>query len=178
MATLDSASSLPAAVQELVEKEAIREVFARCFRGSDRESPEIVETCHPPEANINLGIYNGPASEFFAGTADFRSAMLAVVHHVGQSNIELAGDVAAGETYVIATYVLPGPDGPRTTMLMARYLDRFEKRDGEWLIADRFVAFDAELNLEGGVPAMPPEPNWGHRDESDPSYELFASLKR
>lgn len=178
MATLDTASSVPAAVQELLEKEAIREVIVRCFRGSDREVHELAESCHPPEGNINLGIYNGPARDFFAGTADFRAPLLAVHHQIGQSNIELNGDAAVGETYCIATYVLPGEDGPTTTVLMTRYLDRFEKRDGEWKIADRLVAFDAQVNVPGGLPALAPEENWGRRDESDPSHELFASLRR
>jgi len=177
MATLDTASSLPAAVQELLEKEAIRELLSRCFRGSDRENAELAESCHPPDGNINLGIYDGPARDFFQGTAAFRAPMLAVIHHIGQSRIEVEGDSAVGETYVIATYVLPGEGEPQTTMLMARYLDKFEKRDGEWKIADRLVAFDAQLNVEGGVPTMAPEQNWGHRDESDPSYSLFASLQ-
>ncbi|WCB92098.1 hypothetical protein DSM104299_00783 [Baekduia alba] len=61
---------------------------------------------------------------------------------------------------------------------MTRYLDRFEKRDGEWTIADRVVAFDAQLNVPGGLPALAPEPNWGRRDETDASHALFASLKR
>jgi hypothetical protein len=178
MTTFESASSVPAAVQELLEKEAIRDLISRCFRGSDREAPAIAESCHPPDGNINLGIYNGAASEFFAGTAAFRAPMLAVLHHIGQSRIEVAGDVAAGETYVIATYVMPGEGEPQTTVLMTRYLDRFEKRDGEWKIADRLVAFDAQLDIAGGLPNMAPEENWGRRDESDPSYELFASLRR
>src|SRR4051794_33094403 len=119
MTTSDFAASIPAAVQDLLEKEAIRELLVRCFRGSDRELPELAESCHPPEGNINLGIYNGPARDFFEGTAQFRAPLRAVHHHIGQSHIELNGDVATGETYVIATYVLPG-DEPTTTVLMTR----------------------------------------------------------
>ncbi|WCB91784.1 hypothetical protein DSM104299_00461 [Baekduia alba] len=176
MATLDSASAVPAALQALIEKEAIRELLARCFRGSDRELQALAESCHPPDGNINLGIYNGPVSGFFAGTAAFRAPMLAVHHHIGQSTIELDGDAAVGETYVLATYVLPGADGPQTTVLMTRYLDRFEKRGGEWKITDRRVAFDAQLDVPGGPPTMAPEQVWGSRDDSDPSHALFASL--
>jgi hypothetical protein len=176
MASLDSAAPLPAAVQALVEKEAIRDLLGRCFRGADRELPALAESCHPPDGNINLGIYNGSAREFFAGTEKFRAPMLAVHHHIGQSNIELDGDTAVGETYVLATYVAPGADGPLTTVLMTRYLDRFEKRDGEWKITDRRVAFDAQLDVPGGLPTMAPEQVWGSRGDSDPSHALLASL--
>jgi hypothetical protein len=178
MATHDPEPPVPAALQALLDKDAIRDLLARCFRGSDRENQALAESCHPPDGNIDLGIYNGPASEFFEGTAAFRAPMLAVHHHIGQSTIELDGDVAVGETYVVATYVLPGVDGPQTTALLARYLDRFERRDGEWKIADRRVAFDAQLNVAGGLPALAPEQNWGRRDDGDPSFALLASLGR
>ena len=66
----------------------------------------------------------------------------ATTHFNGQSTIQLDRDQATGETYCIAHH-LKGDDGKRTLMLASiRYLDRFVKRDGTWLFAERKLMVD------------------------------------
>lgn len=62
----------------------------------------------------------------------------------GNVFIKFEGDVAYCESYVIGSHRLT-IDGVLQDMTgLARYVDRFEVRDGKWKIADRFVVFDKD----------------------------------
>ena len=171
MATLETAT-LPAAVQALLDKEAIREVIVRFCRGWDRLERDLVQSCYHPGAVDNHGIYNGPAEDFFDEWAAHPMAR-AIHHHLGQTTIELDGDTATTETYCLATVVGNPDEGTDTRLIMCRYLDRFEKRDGEWKIADRHLAFDADVPVADGFPARLPR---GEPRDPGPERLLAPSL--
>jgi prophage maintenance system killer protein len=64
-------------------------------------------------------------------------------HFVGQSTIfTLTGDRATGEAYCLAHHVTV--DGAKRRLMLAslRYLDRFMKRNGAWLFAERKLYVD------------------------------------
>ncbi len=54
-----------------------------------------------------------------------------------------------------------------------RYIDRFERRDGVWKIADRLVVLDL-TRTDAASPPFGDVPGWnftwGRRDMSDPVY--------
>jgi hypothetical protein len=53
-----------------------------------------------------------------------------------------------------------------------RYVDRLEKRDSEWRIADRIVVYDSERTIPVNTESAPlGDWNYGRRDRDDPSYE-------
>ncbi len=175
MATPETLSSAPAGLQELLDKEAIREVIYRFCRGNDRRDREMMQSCFHPDAIDDHGVYSGPALGFYDAMAELDARVRAIHHLVGQSIIEVAGDHAAGETYATAT--IDGLlDDDEVLMLTVRYIDRFERRDGEWKIADRFVAFDTATTAPGRVPDQP-ERNLGRRDRDDRSHAVFAELR-
>ena len=61
-------------------------------------------------------------------------------HHISNFTFEIEGDVAHCESYVITTLL---PKGSETaTIGGARYIDRFERRNGEWRIAHREAVMD------------------------------------
>src|SRR3984893_13353315 len=67
----------------------------------------------------------------------------ATTHFLGQSTIfTLTGDRGTGETYCLAHHVTV--DGGRRRLMVAslRYLDRFAKMDGAWLVAERRLYVD------------------------------------
>ena len=66
------------------------------------------------------------------------------MHFVGPPRIRRAGDSAKVDTYCVAHHVSrPDAEGRQTDMVLGlRYVDRFECRDGQWLIAARVCAFD------------------------------------
>jgi ketosteroid isomerase-like protein len=164
------------ALQVLLDKDAIRDVISRFCRGCDRRDAEMMASCYHPEAIDDHGMYYGPGVQFFEANEEVDAQVRALHHNLGQSIIEVEGDVAAAETYAIATIDgLPGSE--ETVLLNVRYVDRFERRDGEWRIAHRFVAFDSEMRVAGGVPSFIPEKNHGRRDREDASHAVFAAVR-
>ncbi|MGW1786400.1 nuclear transport factor 2 family protein [Streptomyces sp. NPDC002143] len=169
MSVENAESAIPfAVVQELLDKEAIRDVIYRFCRGADRMERDLVQSCYHSDAIDHHGPYHGPGHGFY-DAANAIEIPKVMHHHVGQTYIQLEGHVAKVETYCLATFI---PDSGDVSTWVVRYLDRFEKRDGEWKIAHRFVAFDTILG-EGGMGAMP-ENSYGHRDRTDYSHTLFA----
>lgn len=172
MTTSATPTPVPAALQELLDKEAIREVIYRFCRGNDRRDGEMMKSCFHPDATDDHGLYCGPAQGYFEASKE-RDARVRAIHHlVGQTLVEVAGDAAAAETYATATIDGFVGDGEVLT-LTVRYLDRFERRAGEWKISDRFVAFDTSSTAPGQMPQR----NLGRRDDEDRSFALFAGLR-
>jgi hypothetical protein len=69
-------------------------------------------------------------------------------HILGQSLINVDGDSAGAETYYIAVTRDTGADGePRCNQLGGRYIDRLERRGGEWRIKHRICLRDWSMSL-------------------------------
>lgn len=129
---------------ELLDREAIRDCLYRYCRGIDRADEAALRSAYWPDATDRHGPYRGPVEGFFAWAADVFRTDSRNVHHVTNILIEFAGpDRAAVETSFGALQRGPGPDGiVRQFHLAGRYADRFEKRGGEWRVADRTVIYD------------------------------------
>jgi hypothetical protein len=77
----------------------------------------------------------GPALARFERTSHFLGNMLI--------DVDLAKDVARAETYAVAYHRYHDEERRATDMTAGlRYVDRFERRDGEWRIARRVCAFE------------------------------------
>ena len=63
-------------------------------------------------------------------------------HILGQTLIALKGTTALAETHVAAYHRVDVGSQERDTVIGGRYLDRLEKRDGEWRIAQRTMLYD------------------------------------
>ena len=58
-------------------------------------------------------------------------------------DVDLSRDVALSETYAVAFHRYTDPDGYPTDMWAGlRYVDRFERRDGQWRIRRRVCAYE------------------------------------
>lgn len=131
-------------LQELIDREAIRDCIHRYCRGIDRADEAALRSSYWPNATDRHGAYQGPVEGFF----DWVKAAWATgprnIHHVGNILIEFRGDGrAAVETYWLAFQRGTGADGVvRQVMMSGRYCDLFEKRDEEWRVAERVVAYD------------------------------------
>jgi ketosteroid isomerase-like protein len=163
----------PAPIRELIDKEAIRTALARFCRGVDRGDMQALQSVYHPDALENHGDFVGSAADWMLLALDVAPRHFSVMHHsLGASNIELDGDVAAVETYFSAGCVIRDPDGtdPVVTTIHGRYVDRFERRDGFWRIANRLVVKD----FREVRPISDPEENYpkGRWGEADPVYEI------
>jgi len=133
-------------LRALTDREEIRDVLARYFRGVDRADWELVRACYHDDALDQHGpLFDGKASDFVDWVSAWLPQRFAMTMHVGgQSLIDLDGDVAQSETYAVAFHrTHPDEDGVASDLTVAaRLLDRFERRDGVWRIAHRRLIDD------------------------------------
>lgn len=161
-------------LQELLDKEEIRQAMYAYARGTDRCHRELIVDAYHEDAWDDHGNFRG-GRELVADTIVGRGATAPTsMHHLGNMLIELLGDVANVETYFMASQVLERDGRSFTRMRAGRYLDRFERRDGQWRIARRQVVDDwSRLDeVVATAPTITAECNHGTRDSTDPSFEL------
>ena len=99
-------------------------------------------------------------------------------HFVGQQLVEVNGEVAWHESYCRAYHrTRPMDEAPAAdSILNIRYVDRMERRSGEWRIAARVVVVDsARTDPVVGDPDVGTEWVLGSRDRTDPSYRRSAA---
>jgi hypothetical protein len=137
-----------ARVQELLDREQIRDCLYRYCRGVDRDDEAALRSAYWPDATDQHGIYSGDVEGFFQWASRYRKVMTRSLHQVSNILIEFRPGGAAVESYWSAYQISPRPlpDGGwgaiEATTLAGRYADWFEKRNGEWRIARRLVIFD------------------------------------
>jgi ketosteroid isomerase-like protein len=131
-------------ISELAAKDAIRTVLHRYCRAIDRCDAELLAGVYHEGAVVDHG-EPGLASDFQRHVfTQLRASWTATQHLIGNVLIELDGDTAFSEAYFIAHHVTRTPAGqlPTLVALGGRYVDRFERRDGAWRIADRVLVKD------------------------------------
>ena len=86
------------------------------------------------------------------------------LHLLDVNNVEIEGDTAHSECYVL--FSQRRRDGEGLDFGGARYLDRLERRDGEWRIAARKLIIDWTARAEAMVFADIPEYESGTKDRT------------
>lgn len=133
--------STPAPLQALLDREAIRDCLFRYCRGIDRADEPALRSAYWEDATDCHGAWNGSAQGFIAQALQRLRQGGRRVHQVNNIAIALHGDVAAVESSFFALQA-PADAPAKRTLLCGRYLDRFERRAGEWRIAARTVVYD------------------------------------
>lgn len=113
-----------------------------------------------PDAEIDLGFFKGNGAE----TADFLIANAALserrLHATSNTLLDIAGDRALADSCCITHAVSANEQGQHVwQVFFGRYLDRLERRGGEWRFAERRFVLnfhhsgnDAESPLLAAVP--------------------------
>lgn len=161
-------------IQQLLDKQAIRDAIMRYCRGVDRCDPELISSAYYPDAIDEHGHRTFTGDAVGQGIADWVRPFLRCMHHVTNQTIQIDGDAAGCESYY-AVWQLEEHEGEeRVLQALGRYVDRFERRDGEWKIAHRIVVGEI-------VRYLPPESfpvdaitDRGRRDHTDPSYAVLG----
>jgi SnoaL-like domain len=133
------------AMRMLLDKQEITEVLARYCRAIDRLDEELLRSVYWPDGYDDHMSFAGPVAEFIPeAIRSCASIFKSTVHSISNILIEVDGDVADSETYFISfnrlSQLRDGREYDRITC--ARYIDRFERRHGEWRIARRLVVTD------------------------------------
>lgn len=131
-------------LQQLLDREAIRDCIYRYCRGIDRADEAALRASYWPDATDSHGAYKGSAEGFIQAALGIFKTNPRNIHQVSNILIEfLDPEHAAVETYFSALQRAAGKDGVVGQVFLAgRYVDLFEKRDGEWRVAERTVVYD------------------------------------
>lgn len=136
-----SLEDLQLLVERLLDREAIRDCLARYSRGVDRFDRDLLLSAYHPDAIDDHGKFLGDPVAFWEWAFDQHSRVhLSHQHYLSTHNCEIEGDAAHAETYYI--FASMNREGAPMSMTGGRYIDRFEKRDGEWRIAYRICTRD------------------------------------
>lgn len=166
----------PGTLEELLDRQQIADVIHRYARGIDRLDLELVRSCYHPDAYDDHGALQGNVDEFLAGAADFLPRWTATQHFMGNMLIELDGERARAETYAVAYHRREDAEGNgRDDVMGIRYVDRFEKRHGEWRIAHRVIAMEwRRVDPVAGARGRGKVGTWGRRDRDDVLYRIMT----
>jgi hypothetical protein len=136
-----SLDALHAMVEELHDRQAIKDCLMRYARGVDRFDRDLLLSAYHADAVDDHGKFLGGPTEFWDWAFGQHSRVhLSHQHYIVNHTCELDGDTAHTETYYV--FVSMNREGPAMSMTGGRYIDRFEKRDGEWRIAYRICTRD------------------------------------
>lgn len=127
-------------VDELIARQQITDLVGRYMRGLDRLDAALLRATFHDDAQTDYGFYKGGPDGFVAMAMGALRDHLANHHMIGQVAIELDGDVADvayGEVYFQAFHRLLRAGEPRDLFIAGRYVDRYERRAGEWKLAYR-----------------------------------------
>ncbi len=171
----------------LEDREAIREVLAAYAHAIDRRRWGMMEHLFHHDAMFRFGEIEGDWRSFVGQARALIDPCLATQHQLGQSLFAFEGDeVCHTETYMTAMHTIPAgfpmpevfPDKGEiySAVVAGRYVDRFEKRDDEWRIAQRTGLYDwREFRVAEGVDLSDTPPGAsGFHDERDPSTPVAA----
>ena len=133
------------ALERLVVEAEIRRVVLRYCRGIDRMDRELVRSCYHHDARDVHGSFDGGVDEFLDWVWRLLARYDATAHYVANQLVELDAedaDRAGVETYGVAVHRAASGEPHLNLTTGFRYLDRFERRDGEWRIAHRVAVAD------------------------------------
>ena len=133
--------NLEAMVQELYDRQAIHDLVVKYCRAVDRMDREMLLSVYHPDAIDDHGHFTGSAEGFIDWAFGYHGTYQhAHQHIVANHTCELDGDVAHAETYWI--FAGRNAEGAALSLGGGRYIDRFERRNGEWRIALRKCVVD------------------------------------
>ncbi len=168
-------------VETMLARQDIHDVLSRYARGVDRADEALLRSCyHDGAIEEHANAYSGPADAYIGDAVKRIRKMGVMAHYLCNTHIDLDGDVAYVETYVLTFARFDNAGARVDTLTGGRLCDRFEKRDGEWRIAHRKMTFDWNRDMEeaeGWCLGMfkPDDPRMvmGRKDEQDLSYARF-----
>ena len=131
-------------LQSLLDQQAIRDCVARYCRGVDRLDPELIRSAYHPDGYDDHGDLKGGRDEYIEKLVPLlRANYVSTSHNIANQYIEIDGDRALSESYLIAVHVTESAGTQFQEIVFGRYIDNFEKRDGEWRIAHRICVIDS-----------------------------------
>ena len=146
MVTDTAIEQLQRDVRYLKDRQSILDCIARHARGHDRHDVELLSSAYHQDGVDEHGYAINAGAQY----AQWANAVHAAGSRLHLHNItqlytcEIEGDVAHCESYVLVG--LLNNDEKSARLINGRYIDRLERRDGEWKIALRRCTVDLLLS--------------------------------
>ena len=180
MGTDDQLERLQRDVRYLMDRQAILDCIARHARGHDRHDVELLAAAYHQDGVDEHGyaINAGPKYAEWANAAHNAGARLHL-HNITTHICEIDGDVAHCESYVLVG--LLNHDEKSARLINGRYIDRMERRNGEWKIALRRSTVDLLISGDASILKAPMFIEQGYikgmQDKRDLCYQRPLTLE-
>lgn len=128
----------------LLAERAISRVILAYSRAVDRYDFDALADCYWPEGTDDHGSFRGSAAEFVEWNKGALARFDMTNHFLGNMLIDVDLDAgrARAETYAVAYHRYTDDAGQLTDMTAGlRYVDVFERRQGQWRILERVIAY-------------------------------------
>lgn len=163
-----------ARLQQLLDRQDIYDCLVRFSRGMDRFDRDLFLSAFHDDAILSAGEYvAGPAAIYDWASELHEQGQVATQHCLFNHTCDIDGDTAHSEIY----YQFIGRNRDASNWIAGgRYIDRLERRKGEWKIAFRTNA----IEWSGQLPTLPvpfsdvPDLHLNGlpaRSKEDPSYQ-------
>lgn len=174
-------AALESELQELRDREAIREGIHRYCQAVDRCDLEMLKSCYWPDGYDDHGFFGGNAHDFAEYVIPCLEQVDSSMHSITNTRFQFDGDRCACTSQWHVVHRLAHEQGFTDFLHQGRYLDVWEKRAGEWKILHRIIAgdFDRWIHTPDIRSAMAGSPNAtlrGSRGAGDPGNLWFGVL--
>jgi|SRR5271170_6123264 len=140
-------------MRKLLDRQAILDCVHRFFRGLDRRDESALNSAVFADAVLDYGnLFRGDREALMrALNGPGEEAWSASQHHLTNHLVDFdaGGASAHGESYALV--FMRRRDGSGIDMTGARYIDRYERREGVWKIAARVFLWEMDLQAATGV---------------------------
>jgi hypothetical protein len=163
-------------VRDLADRQAITDLIYRYCRSMDRIDVELGYSIWHDDAVADYGaeVYQGSGRGFIDFVCEQHRGTLTHVHQVTNILIDLDGDRAGSESYVVSDLRAGRGEQVKQITTWGRYIDQWSRRNGRWGI-DKRIAIRDFSEMRDVTPM--PLPARGARDPSDPSYGVLRAPK-
>lgn len=169
-------TELQAKVASLSARQEIHDVYRRYIWGFDRRDEAITKSAFWSDAQINYGSILSTLDEFVSSHFSGHDAVSEkALQTLDEMSVEIQGDTAHVVAYLVEFNTLKNS---RSRFSGVRYIDRLDRRGGQWRIAMREVIFEffteTDNNLFTGLfkgrTYATSRCGMGTRDKRDPAY--------
>ena len=174
----------------VADRLAIQDCLNRYARGIDRRNWEFLASAFHPGAKLDQGDFKGTIEEMLENVASRHAAIEQSAHLLTNTQIEFDSENGAVvETYFLAWLrnahvpaaikaAMGATEAGKIDMRsLGRYIDRFERRDGHWRIAQRICVAET-LTGTAAPETATLSPNWvlSSRGPDDALWRMRAEV--
>lgn len=130
----------PSELRRLLDVHDVEAVLRTYCRAIDRADRSLLAGCFHPDAILHYPGYAKDQGDYVTWVFEALRRFAGRMHYLSNVTVDVDGDVAWTESYLHAHHWGDPPGDPMLDYAGgSRYVDRLERRDGVWKIAERTV---------------------------------------